>query len=69
MKTSQDLVDNEDKSVFDELNRGLILAFPTRFVIYKVYFEDLMPHWITLIFVSLGHHDPDARYRYPSCRC
>jgi hypothetical protein len=38
IKTFQDLVDNEDKSVFDELNKGLIPAFPTGFVVCKVCF-------------------------------
>jgi len=38
IKTFQDLLDNEDKSVFDELNKGLIPAFPTGFVVCKVCF-------------------------------
>ncbi|KIM41583.1 hypothetical protein M413DRAFT_445557 [Hebeloma cylindrosporum] len=35
IKTFQDLVDNEDRTVFDELNKGLLPAFPTGFVICK----------------------------------
>ena len=42
IKTFQDLVNNEDKSVFDELNKGLIPAFPTGFVICKVCFHDFL---------------------------
>ena len=71
MKTFQDLMDNEDKSVFDELNRGLIPAFPTGFIVCKVCLQDSIPRCATLRYVSLGHHDPnsDARYGYRSCRC
>ena len=39
ISTFQDLVGNEDKSVFDELNRGLIPAYPTGFVVCKVCFR------------------------------
>ena len=36
IKTFQDLVNNEEKTVFDDLNKGLLPAFPTGFVICKV---------------------------------
>jgi hypothetical protein len=36
IKTFQDLVGIEDKSVFDDLNKGLIPAFPTGFLVCKV---------------------------------
>ncbi|KIM38832.1 hypothetical protein M413DRAFT_29778 [Hebeloma cylindrosporum] len=35
MKTFQDLVNNNDKSIYDELNKGLIPAFPTGFIACK----------------------------------
>ncbi|KIM38820.1 hypothetical protein M413DRAFT_75568 [Hebeloma cylindrosporum] len=35
MKTFQDLVNNDDKGIFDELNTGLIPAYPTGFVVCK----------------------------------
>ena len=36
IKTFQDLVNNEEKTVFDDLSKGLLPAFPTGFIICKV---------------------------------
>ena len=70
MKTFQDLVNNQDETVFDQLNKGLIPAFPTGFVVCKVCFQGFH----SLLYnpkIPPGHYDPDpdARHGYSSCRC
>ena len=71
MKTFQDLVNNQDETVFDQLNKGLIPAFPTGFVVCKVCFQGFHSLLYDPKNFPPGHHDPDpdARYGYPSCRC
>jgi hypothetical protein len=71
IKTFQDIVNNQDKSIFDDLNKGLLPAFPTGFLVCKVYFQVFPSSLYNAKIRPLGHHDPDphARRGNPSRRC
>ena len=63
--TFQQLVESQDKSVFDTLNKGLLPAYPTGFIICKVCYRCFLLV-ATLTSIIPGHHDPNShdRFRY-----